>query len=183
MRLEGHFLFASAMMLVSCTLSFEDPFASQPAGKRVFVQASLINKMPLTEAESSVKAKSYLIQFSESVDLPNFDSGKTAIAGQRKSNILSLAFVDKYGGSVKRTMAEVQGQPPGCAANQSDVQEFLRMYPNLSVICDPTLIAAMPSAKKILVTTSNLVEHEFTSWGITYSDFSGVQVLIYSISL
>ena len=183
MRPRGHFLFASAMFLVSCTGVFEDPFVSQRAGKHVFVQASLVNKMPLTESENSVKVKTHLIQFSESVDMPNFESSKTAIAGRRKSNVLSLAFVDKYGGSVKRTMAEAQGQPPGCAANQSDVQDFLRVYHNLSVICDPTLIAAMPSAKKILVTTSDLVEHEFTSWGITSSDFSGVQVMIYSISL
>ncbi len=73
MRPRGHFLFASAMFLVSCTGVFEDPFVSQRAGKHVFVQASLVNKMPLTESENSVKVKTHLIQFSESVDMPSFE--------------------------------------------------------------------------------------------------------------
>ena len=180
------FLIALQVLSLSCNKGGEDPFNSPPVGKKVSINASLKDKMPLTEELDSPRRRSVFLRVGRLSDMPQKNGVPSGVDGGLSVKVQSIALMDRNNVTVTKTTAELNlaSQGSECRSSKPEIRELMNNYNNLIILCDEGLNRAFSTAVKLVVTTEDRVAHEFTSWGGNWSDIGGSEsVVVYSVAI
>lgn len=160
--------------LVGCNTGFQDPFQPLPIGKKVFIAPAMVNQMPLVAGTDTSRPHSALFKI---------ESFRGTGHSQK---LASIQLTDKYGYSVKRSMAEIAAanSSPNCLSGKNDVRDLMAIHSNLILLCDAALARAFQKSIRAVVITDDNKTYELTGWASTWSDLGGSEsVVIYSVSI
>lgn len=162
-----------ALLSASCNSStWSDPFASPPVGQKFFVPASSPSDQTIkADSNSTIEARATFIKLSDrnGASLP----------------FKSITLISSQGSREIYTSEKIQqnNTSASCKSVERDYVDFFRVYPGISVVCGVEFTKALSEASRVVFTTSDSKELDFTSWGTQWSDMNDYRVTVQSFSL